>query len=321
MYICSKNINLTISISVMKRKLLLLLLFAIPFISFAGKRLTALTYNGKYSTERGVFTYDDQGRVCRVDIVKGQNNTRNFTYTYYGDSRIECNSSDDNTTVIYELDNGKVITMTIDMPSENLTVQDEFVYDGDKLVEMNLYVIRNGQKYPHERNTITWNGDNIAEYYHIQGEGTNKEAWKKYTFTASNLSSTPLVNTLFDCSFSTSPDYDDWIYMIGFFEHIGTTPKNLCETMIHDSDEKPQGQYTYQYGTNSDGDVVNITLTHDKDGSSVSYTLEWEEYTGIVAITSDSGRGDFYTIDGRHLQGAPTQRGIYIRDGRKYIVK
>ena len=86
----------------MKRKLLLLLLFAIPFISFAGKRLTALTYNGKYSTERGVFTYDDQGRVCRVDIVKGQNNTRNFTYTYYGDSRIECNSSDDNTTVIYE---------------------------------------------------------------------------------------------------------------------------------------------------------------------------------------------------------------------------
>ena len=109
--------------------------------------------------------------------------------------------------------------------------------------------------------------------------------------------------------------------MIGFSEHIGTTPKNLCETMIHDSDEKPQGQYTYQYGTNSDGDVVNITLTHDKDGSSVSYTLEWEEYTGIEAITSDSGRGDFYTIDGRRLQGTPTQRGIYIRDGKKNIVK
>lgn len=49
--------------SLMKKILLLSLLFAIPFSSFAGKRLTTLTHIGKYKTESGVFTYDEEGRV------------------------------------------------------------------------------------------------------------------------------------------------------------------------------------------------------------------------------------------------------------------
>ena len=305
----------------MKRKLLLLLSLVIPFVSFAEKRLVVLTHIGKYHTERGTFSYDNQGRVSGVEVVDEENNTCSFTYTYYDDSRIECSSSGDNRTVVYELENGKVKMMTIDMPSEYLTVEDEFIYDGDKLIEMDLYVLKNGQRYNQERNTITWDGDNVAEYYHVQGEGTSKESWKRFTFTAGNLSSTPLVNTLFNCSFSTSPDYDDWIYMIGFSGHVGTIPTNLCETLIHDSDERPQGLYTFQYETNSDGDVVMVTITREKDGSSNVYTLEWEDCTGINAVTSDNGRGCFYTFDGRRLQDAPIQKGVYIQNGKKVVIK
>ena len=87
--------------------------------------------------------------------------------------------TDGNETVVYELENGKVKTMTIDWPAEYLTVRDELIYEGDKLVEMNLYA---GGEGADEHNYITWNGDNIAEYYHISGEGTNKEAWKKLDF-------------------------------------------------------------------------------------------------------------------------------------------
>ena len=49
--------------SVMKKILLLSLLLAIPFSSFAGKRLTTLTHTSKSSSESGVFTYDEEGRV------------------------------------------------------------------------------------------------------------------------------------------------------------------------------------------------------------------------------------------------------------------
>ncbi|MBR3456415.1 MAG: prolyl oligopeptidase family serine peptidase, partial [Bacteroidaceae bacterium] len=49
------------------------------------------------------------------------------------------------------------------------------------------------------------------------------------------------------------------------------------------------------------------------------------ESTGIKDIIVSSGLsdslGNWYTIDGRRLNGTPTQRGIYIRNGRKFIIK
>lgn len=304
--------------SVMKKILLLSLLLAIPFSLFAGKRLTTLTHIGKYKTESGVFTYDEEGRICQLDLSDSRGRSSTCTYTY-GDSRIELYHTDGNKTVVYELEDGKVKTMTIDWPAEYLTVRDELIYEGDKPVEMNLYA---GGEGADEHNYITWNGDNIAEYYHISGEGTNKEAWHRLTYTASELSSTPLVNALFEWSFSTSPGFDDFIYITGFYKHIGTTPANLFATMTHDSDEKPQGLYTYQYDTNGDGDVVKVTITREKDGSTDVYDLEWEDAPdGIRTVSADPVPTDSYTLNGIRLQGAPTQQGVYIRNGKKMIVK
>ena len=36
---------------------------------------------------------------------------------------------------------------------------------------------------------------------------------------------------------------------------------------------------------------------------------------------SNDFSGDYYTLDGRKLQGKPTQKGIYVRNGRKIIIK
>lgn len=303
--------------SLMKKILLLSLLFAIPFSSFAGKRLTTLTHIGKYKTESGVFTYDEEGRICQLDLSNSDGRSSTCTYTYYGDSRIELYHTDGNKTVVYELEDGKVKTVTIDWPAEYLTVRDELIYEGDKLVEMDSY-----SGGTDERNYITWNGDNIAESYHISGEGTNRESWERLTFTPSELSSTPLVTTLFEWSGSTSPGFDDFIYIIGFYRHIGTTPANLFATMTHDSKKKPQGLYTYQYDTNGDGDVVKVTITREKDGSTDVYDLEWEDAPdGIRTVSADPVRTDSYTLNGIRLQGAPTQQGVYIRNGKKMIVK
>ena len=92
--------------------------------------------------------------------------------------------------------------------------------------------------------------------------------------------------------------------------------------MNHDSDEKPQGLYTYQYDTNGDGDVVKVTITREKDGSTHVYDLEWEDAPdGIRTVSADPVRTDSYTLNGIRLQGAPTQQGVYIRNGKKMIVK
>lgn len=47
------------------------------------------------------------------------------------------------------------------------------------------------------------------------------------------------------------------------------------------------------------------------------------DVTGISCISTDSDDSDapFYTLQGVRLAGAPTQRGVYIRSGRKVVVK
>ena len=58
---------------------------------------------------------------------------------------------------------------------------------------------------------------------------------------------------------------------------------------------------------------------------SINFTFD-EESTGISSLTPDpspKGEGSdyWYSIDGRKLQGMPTQKGIYIVNGRKVVIK
>lgn len=49
------------------------------------------------------------------------------------------------------------------------------------------------------------------------------------------------------------------------------------------------------------------------------------EVTGIVPVSKESGSegaaGAWFDLNGRRLSGNPTARGIYIKDGRKVVVK
>jgi len=46
--------------------------------------------------------------------------------------------------------------------------------------------------------------------------------------------------------------------------------------------------------------------------------------TGINTALNDDGEdvsGNWYTLDGRKLQGKPTQKGVYISNGKKMVIK
>ena len=52
-----------------------------------------------------------------------------------------------------------------------------------------------------------------------------------------------------------------------------------------------------------------------KNGNAVS---------GITTISADdalNGNDAWYTIDGKRLQAEPTTKGIYVRGGKKIVVK
>jgi len=55
-----------------------------------------------------------------------------------------------------------------------------------------------------------------------------------------------------------------------------------------------------------------------------SLGLGGDDATGIEAIDTedaDDGNATWHSLDGRRLEGKPTKKGVYIKDGRKYIIK
>ena len=47
----------------------------------------------------------------------------------------------------------------------------------------------------------------------------------------------------------------------------------------------------------------------------------WEKYKIISNEELGIRNYDYYTLDGRKLNGKPTQKGLYIVNGRKFVIK
>ena len=69
---------------------------------------------------------------------------------------------------------------------------------------------------------------------------------------------------------------------------------------------------------------LNDGYTAGEPASSInSIVLNFGEETGLTPIPSPRGEGSdlWYAIDGRKLSGKPTQKGIYINNGKKVVIK
>ena len=64
---------------------------------------------------------------------------------------------------------------------------------------------------------------------------------------------------------------------------------------------------------NEDNDIVSCN--HE-------YTFQYSDPTAIHALTSaDTTNGTWYTLSGQKLDGEPTEKGVYIKDGKKVVIK
>ena len=75
------------------------------------------------------------------------------------------------------------------------------------------------------------------------------------------------------------------------------------------------------------GDALNKALDNieEKDGViSLTFTDNFQEYMGIsdaVSALKPQDDGATYTIDGRRMHEGSLPKGIYIRNGRKIVVR
>ena len=72
--------------------------------------------------------------------------------------------------------------------------------------------------------------------------------------------------------------------------------------------------------------LSNVVLSIDGVGYDIpdrmcSLTVTGTSGIGLTPNPSPTGEGNYYTLDGQKLQGKPTQKGVYIQNGRKIIVK
>jgi hypothetical protein len=102
------------------------------------------------------------------------------------------------------------------------------------------------------------------------------------------------------------------------------------------SDTKITEGYNYAYGSSyglyngefvlidtDNGIAANRCLLNVGNGQNAPVLSISEEITSLTPIPSPKGEGReyFYTLDGRKLDGKPTQKGIYVNGGRKVVIK
>ena len=87
--------------------------------------------------------------------------------------------------------------------------------------------------------------------------------------------------------------------VVGFYKFAGTLNPNKAHLEIT---PPPAQSAPAFFGFGGSGENTTAINEHESHQS--------HEFTG-----------DYYTLDGRKLQGKPTQKGIYVRNGRKIIIK
>ena len=66
--------------------------------------------------------------------------------------------------------------------------------------------------------------------------------------------------------------------------------------------------------------MLNEVLSSVEAEAKVRFIID-EGVTAIEGITPDMENGVWYTLDGRQLNGKPTEKGVYIVDGKKVLIK
>lgn len=287
------------------------------------KRLAKVSLQESYSSQTATLSYDDQDRVMQVIIEKdGKTNTATVTYEGTDVVKISYQYSRGTDTFAYTLSDGRIQTEEIFLDVDYVNYLHNYKYDGTYLTGIDITQTVNGRtKYMGYE--FTWSEGSITEAkFNYQGECETHS-----TCTLSDVNAHPLISLLFGINDGYPKDLsDDILPFLCMYQYMGTLPeKPWSQVNIHDYSDNKDYVYTYDYILDSEGDVFQVNANKQGSSSERTYLFEWET-ASTAAITpltsySDMSNSSWYTLEGQKLVEQPTQKGIFITNGRKVVMK
>ncbi|MBR4217735.1 MAG: hypothetical protein IKR71_01650 [Bacteroidales bacterium] len=290
----------------MKKQLILLVMMLLPMAGYAQKRLVSIAedYNGK--VKYGFIEYDDQGRVNKYTIQYADGNKDVCDITYTGSEAINIKyiGSDYEEIFAYTISDGKIQTAGIFFDGfSNSTL----TYTGNKLTH-----IENGGV----TGELTWDGDNPSEWYYYAGSKEEEHT----VLTFNNISTHPVIHAIWGFFTTYTPGVGDFFEPLVLYPYYGDMPKGLVDTQIFTEGGTKTYNYTYTYDTNDEGDIVKVTRLNTGNNKARIFMLDWEGSTGIVTLHSSTPQVQrYYDLQGRPV--SQPSKGLYIKNGKKYLVK
>ena len=299
---------------------------------FNNKKIQAITRETSSGTERGEISYDSEGRVVKFSITDTDpaHSPSSAVYNYsYSDNTINISREGTNENRSYTIANGRVesSSATGDAGYNESTT---YKYNSDKTIsEVLIKSSESGTDTYVSQVDFSWAGSNLTSIVTYWGkEGSTLKEDQKMTMTYNDLTSEPLLHAWFGLINTTNevnlPDgmLAKKFNLLAIYPYLGTLPQNLYSEFNYD-ESGDVSNYTYSYETNSNGDIVKVTIVRGK--RTTVFTFEWGDSSDIhEGILFEGHSYDIYNLQGRKVRHQATSlndlpTGVYIVNGRKFV--
>ena len=124
-------------------------------------------------------------------------------------------------------------------------------------------------------------------------------------------------NLLLPSVVSASVDGANGDYILtNIYNHKGSTEKNYGDIGYYYSKAGTLGANKSYLHLSKSSSAKAVFIMMPSDEENVS-----GETTGISKLKEDSSADSYYTLDGLKVNGKPSAKGMYIKNGKKYVVK
>ena len=203
-------------------------------------------------------------------------------------------------------------------------------------VTLNVSALGYATMYYSDRNLVVPAGAKASTY--MVSNGTLEESWYYSAGEVIPAGTAVVVEletkgtaqqitfTVTDANGDTDPD--NMLY--GSDEEVTDEEQGYNYYILSTPKEDPNGAVGFYWQQGSEGKKVTsaghkayLKVPADVAAGAKGFTFGGAT-TGINTIndnTNDNAKGNWYTIDGQRLNTVPTQKGIYIHNGKKVVVK
>lgn len=151
------------------------------------------------------------------------------------------------------------------------------------------------------------------------GDATSIEAGKPYLVKVTSTVENPTFEWVTISSSTTPTTIDGVISFVPVMSPTALTLEDKSYLFVSGGNKLTwAGSGSSMYGFRAYFNILDNSISNAR-----AFTMSFDDATGITTVLSDEPTtvSGIYTLDGRHIDGQPTQKGVYIVNGKKTIIK